>query len=165
MYLVLISTNVFVPVSLLYSAGNKTYYYYCYCVCDDKFDSFCCRFTSVSRVIEHGCRIASPAWAVNTENLFYWNTTTGNNSSTDVSLWRLNVKIKCKEYLLYPMLACRGVNRPKHVVRWHELWLLIAQSLTTHASTQPAVGAAIHHSQNAYLTAMFDQYIGGYFNN
>ena len=27
MYLVLISTNVFVPVSLLYSAGNKTYYY------------------------------------------------------------------------------------------------------------------------------------------
>ena len=28
MYLVLISTNVFVPVSSLYSAGNKTYYYY-----------------------------------------------------------------------------------------------------------------------------------------
>ena len=29
MYPVLISTNVFVPVSLLYSVGNKTYYYYC----------------------------------------------------------------------------------------------------------------------------------------
>ena len=42
---------------------------------------------------------------------------------------------------------------------------LIVQSLTTHASTQPAVGAAKHHSQNAYLTAMFGQYIGGYFNN
>ena len=40
-----------------------------------------------------------------------------------------------------------------------------AQSLTTHASTQPAVGAAKHHSQNAYLTAMFGQYIEGYFNN
>ena len=37
---------------------------------------------------------------------------------------------------------------------------LIAQSLTTHASTQPAVGAAKHHSQKAYLTAMFSQYIG-----
>ena len=42
---------------------------------------------------------------------------------------------------------------------------LIAQSLTTHASTQPAVGAAKHHSHNAYLTAMFGQYIGGYSNN
>ena len=42
---------------------------------------------------------------------------------------------------------------------------LIAQSLTAHASTPPAVGAAKHHSQKAYLTAMFGQYIGGYFNN
>ena len=50
---------------------------------------------------------------------------------------------------------------PKHVVRWY----LIAQSLTTHASTQPAVGAAKHHSLKAYLTAMFGQYIRGYFNN
>ena len=34
-----------------------------YCVCDEEFDSFCCRFTTMSRVIEHdGCRIASPAW-------------------------------------------------------------------------------------------------------
>ena len=32
--------------------------------------------------------------------------------------------------------------------------------LTAHASTQPAVGAAKHHNQNAYLTAMFGQYIG-----
>ena len=36
-----------------------------YCVCGEEFDSFCCRFTTMSRVIEHGgCRIASPAWAV-----------------------------------------------------------------------------------------------------
>ena len=59
-----------------------------YCVCDEEFDRFCCRFTTMSRVIEHGCHMASPAWAVNKENLFYWNTTTGTNSSTDVSLLR-----------------------------------------------------------------------------
>ena len=36
-----------------------------HCVCGEEFDSFCCRFTTMSRVIEHGgCRIASPAWAV-----------------------------------------------------------------------------------------------------
>ena len=93
-----------------------------YCVCDEEFDSFCCRFTTMSRVIEHGCRIASPAWAVNMENLFYWNTRTENNSSTDVSLLRQNVKIICKEYFSYRMLACRSVNRPKHVVRsrWYQ---------------------------------------------
>ena len=89
-------------------------------VCDEEFDSFCCRFTTMSWVIEHGCRIASPVWAVNKDNLFYWNTTTGNNSSTDVSLLRLTVKIKCKANFSYPMLACRSVNRPKHVVRWYE---------------------------------------------
>ena len=34
-----------------------------YCVCDEEFDSFCCRFTTMSRVKEPGgCRIASPAW-------------------------------------------------------------------------------------------------------
>ena len=34
-----------------------------YCVCDEEFDSFCCPFTTMSRVIEPGgCRIASPAW-------------------------------------------------------------------------------------------------------
>ena len=60
------------------------------------------------------------------------------------------------------MLACGSVNRPKHVVH---AGFLIVQSLTTHASTQPAVGAAKHHSQNAYLTAMCGQYIAGYFNN
>ena len=43
------------------------------------------------------------------------------------------MKIKCKEYFSYTMLACRSVNRPKHVVRGV---LLIAQSLTTYASTQ-----------------------------
>ena len=34
-------------------------------MCGEEFDSFCCRFTTLSRVIEHGgCRIPSPAWAV-----------------------------------------------------------------------------------------------------
>ena len=37
-----------------------------YCVCDEEFDSFCCRFTTISRVMEHGGgRIASPAWQTN----------------------------------------------------------------------------------------------------
>ena len=34
-----------------------------YCVCDEEFDSFCCRFTTMSRELEHGgCRIANPVW-------------------------------------------------------------------------------------------------------
>ena len=34
-----------------------------YCVCDEEFDSFCCWFTTMSWVMEHGgCRIASPVW-------------------------------------------------------------------------------------------------------
>ena len=59
------------------------------------------------------------------------------------------------------MLACQSLNRPKHVVRW----LRGVSWLTAHASAQPAVGAAKHHSQNAYLTATFGQYIRSYFNN
>ena len=46
-------------------------------------------------------RFRLPNWPgkwSNTRNPFYWNTTTGNNSSTDRSLLRKNVKIKCKEY-------------------------------------------------------------------
>ena len=32
-------------------------------MCDEEFDCFCCRFTTMSRVMEPGgCRIASPAW-------------------------------------------------------------------------------------------------------
>ena len=57
------------------------------------------------------------------------------------------------------MLACRSVK-----TRGTARSFLIAQSLTTHASTQPAVGAAKHHRQNAYFTAMFRYYVGGYFN-
>ena len=42
----------------------------------------------------------------------------------------------------------------------------IAPSLTMSAwSAQSGVGAAKHHRQNAYLTAMFGHYIGGYFKN
>ena len=34
-----------------------------YCVCDEEFDSFCCRFATMSRAMEPGgCRFASPAW-------------------------------------------------------------------------------------------------------
>ena len=34
-----------------------------YCVCNEEFDSFCFRFTTMSPVMEPGgCRIASPAW-------------------------------------------------------------------------------------------------------
>ena len=79
-----------------------------YCVCGEEFDSFCCRFTTMSRVIEHGCRIAM--WAVNTDNLFYWNTMTGNNSSTDVSLLRWNVKIKCKKNIFHIPCWPTGVS-------------------------------------------------------
>ena len=64
------------------------------------------------------------------------------------------------------MLACRECQQAKtRGTLVHEGFSVIAQSLTTHTSTQPAVGAAKHHSQNAYLTAMFGQYIRGYFNN
>ena len=60
------------------------------------------------------------------------------------------------------MLACRSV-----IYTWYNACyeVPIVQSLTTHASTQPAVGAAKHHRQNTYLIAMFGHYIGGYFNN
>ena len=37
-------------------------------------------------------------------------------------------------------------------------------AITYHVSTQPAVRAAKHHRQNAYLTAMFGYYVGRYFN-
>ena len=51
----------------------------------------------------------------NTENLFHWNTTTGNNSGTDGSLLRTNVKIKCKEYFSrWPV----GVKSNNMVFRW-----------------------------------------------
>ena len=39
---------------------------------------------------------------VNMENFFYWNTMTGNNSSTNVSLSRYNVKITCKNIFHIP---------------------------------------------------------------
>ena len=35
--------------------------------------------------------------------------------------------------------------------------------ITYRVSTQPAVGAAKHHTQNAYLTALFGLYIRGFF--
>ena len=72
-------------------------------------------------------------------------------------MWKSNVKnifhIPC-----WPVRVSTGQDT------WYA-GFLIAQSLTTQASTQPAVGAAKHHSQNTNLTAMLGQYIGGYFNN
>ena len=63
---------------------------------------------------------SNPSWANEFVHDSIWSglIKAGPNSSTDVSLLRWNVKIKCKEYFSYPMLACRSVNRPKHVVRW-----------------------------------------------
>ena len=76
---------------------------------------FCCRFTTMSQVIDHMAAVSRALRELSTRTIFfYWNTTTGNNSSTDVSLLRWNVKIKCKEYFSYPMLACRSVNESKH---------------------------------------------------
>ena len=36
-------------------------------MCDEEIDNFCCRFTTISLVMERngGCRIASPAWQTN----------------------------------------------------------------------------------------------------
>ena len=48
---------------------------------------------------------------------FFFNTTTGNNSVTDVSLLGWNVKIKCKEYFSYHFPCWPvGVFRSNHVV-------------------------------------------------
>ena len=65
------------------------------------------------------------------------------------------------------MMVGRVEVRMKKCCWFHRLNtdIMIAQSLTTHASTQPAVGVAKHHRQNVYLTAMYGHYIGAYFNN
>ena len=58
---------------------------------------------------------------VNMGNLFYWNTMTGNNSSTDVSLSMQNVKIYCKE-IFFTFQVC--------LQEWSQTWYsdeLIAQ--------------------------------------
>ena len=83
---------------------------------------------------------------------FYWNTTTWNNSSTDVSLLMTNVKIKC-EYFYIPRPA--GVKPHGSPQSW----------LRNHLPCQHSGRAAIHHTQKAYLTAIFGHYIRGYFNN
>ena len=67
--------------------------------------------------------------------LFYWNTTAGNNSSTDESLLRKNGEKNVKNIFT---LVCRSEIKHRGTLRS----FLIAQSLTTHASTQPAAGAA-----------------------
>ena len=77
---------------------------------------------------------------------------TGNESSTNVFLLRQNVETKVSHV---GWLACRSEVKPRGTSRS----FLIAQSLTTHASTQLIVGEAKHHRQNTYLTAMFSHYI------
>ena len=102
-----------------------------------------------------------PANGSTRENFcFYWNTMTGNNSITDVSLLRRNVKIKRKEYFSYHF-----PHWPVGVLSNHVVLKFPDCVITYHISTQSGVGAAKHHTQNAYLTAMFGHYIGGYFKN
>ena len=49
---------------------------------------------------------------------FYWNTMTGNNSSTDGSLLRKNVKIKCKEYISRLLVGVKSNTVVLRVVPW-----------------------------------------------
>ena len=78
---------------------------------------------------------------------------------------------KNSKFNVFPFLPASAASvsdnfsSPHGDSRWgHGKWLEVTV-LTTHASTPPAVRAANHHSQNAYLTAIFGHYIGGYFNN
>ena len=60
----------------------------------------------------------------------------------------------------------RGLMRAGFSSIRHTTWYSsfpIAPSLTIYVSTQSRVGAAKHHRQKAYVTAMFGYYIGGYF--
>ena len=67
-------------------------------------------------------------------------------------MWKSNVK----NIFHIPRWPVRVSN---HMVLWGVSWL---GNHLPHASTQPAVGAAKHHRQNAYLTAMLGHYIGRY---
>ena len=78
------------------------------------------------------------------------------------------------EIILAPMCLCHQCKMWKSNVKniltlaWRTTWFskeFPNCAITYHVSTQPAVGAAKHHRQNAYLTAMFGHYIRGYFNN
>ena len=69
-----------------------------------------------------------------------------------------NVKIKCEKYFYIPRWPA-GVKSNHMVLRNPDC------AITCHVSTQRPLRAAKHHRQNAYLTAMFGHYIGGYFNN
>ena len=95
--------------TFLISWGQKTLVKHCYVDLSPWYESW---FVIIWYMYRYECHIGSfyrnptilekvsiNGW-VNTENLFYWNNTTGNNTSTDVSLSMENVKIKCKEYFL-----------------------------------------------------------------
>ena len=56
-------------------------------------------------------------WA-NMENLFYWDTMTGNNCSTDGSLLRKNMKMECKEYFSYWPVRVKSNNVVLPWVPW-----------------------------------------------
>ena len=66
---------------------------------------------------------------------FFLDTMTGDNSSTDVSLLRKNVKIKCKEYFFisFTTLACRSDTIPRGTQVFP-----IAQSPEAHQSNNKA---------------------------
>ena len=71
-------------------------------------------------------------------------------------MWKLNVKD-----VIIPRSWAKSQNHA--VVPW---WVSADCAITYRLtkSAQPAVGAAKHHRQKAYLTAIFGHYIGGYFN-
>ena len=57
------------------------------------------------------------------------------------------------------MLACRSVNRPKtRGTLAIEEFSVIAQSLTTHASTQPAIGAAKFSPLELQILSLIDRW-------
>ena len=90
---------------------------------------------------------------------FYWNTATGNNCITDVSLLWQNVKIKRKEYFSYHFRVGLSECSNHVVLKFPDC------AITYDVSTQSGVGAAKHYRQNAYLTTMFSHRIGGHFKN
>ena len=69
------------------------------------------------------------------------------------------------------MLACRSVNKPKHVVRWYQgtrsfPWLHNhLPHMPAHSRQSAGRSGKTSQPERINLTAMFGQYIRGYFNN
>ena len=93
--------------------------------------------------------------------LIYWNTMTGNNSSTDVSLSRLNVKIKCKKYLFISPVGLSGWSQTRWYSEEFPDWAITYHTYQHTADSR----SGKYHRQNGYLTAMFGHYIRRYLNH